>query len=167
MRSQLALSGPQAEAPPDATFFSAGGVDYYLYMGVSEMRALQREWGLAASPSDSTAEVERKSELFYARLDGKGIMEDYLALIRAGLTRWQASQPQTVRRRAMTNDDVAKLLEDLEPDAGDEKKAVWLRIRLLVVRFLKDMFGWSEAKPEGEGDPKSAPTGEASTLSGS
>lgn len=168
-RARLAEAG-QHQAPPDATVFRAGGVDYYLYMGATEMRALQREWGLSTGDGDTAEERGRKLALFQSRLDSYGLLEDDLTLLRHGLTRWhQESQPERPGRpRAFTNDDALKILEDLEPERGDEHKSPWLRISALKVRFFKDMFGVRDngQAADGAADPN-APGGEASTQSSS
>jgi len=167
----LAEAKPEAvyvQAPPDATLFRAGGVDYYLYMGAAEMRALQREWGVVLTDGDAPEEYHRKFDLYQTRLDFSGVLEDDVTMIRIGLSRWhhEASAAAPQRLRVLTNDDVFKTLEELEPEPGDDGKAPFLRIAALRRRFLRDMFGVKKKAEEGA-DPN-APSGRASsTLSSS
>jgi hypothetical protein len=143
-------------------------VDYYLYMGAAEMRALQREWGVVMADGDDRDEYQRKYALFETRLDFSGVLEDDITLVRIGLTRWHHEASTNAPRRLppLTNDDVIKTLEELEPEPGDEAKATFLRIAVLRRRFLRDMFGVRQKAVEGGTDPN-APSGRASSTQSS
>ena len=113
------------------------------------------------------SEYQRKYALFETRLDFSGVLEDDVTLIRIGLSRWHHEASTNAPRRLppLTNDDVLKTLEELEPEPGDEGKAPFLRIAVLRRRFLRDMFGVKK-KAEGDADPN-APSGRASSTQSS
>jgi hypothetical protein len=161
-RSNLAEARQQVIAPPDATPFRAGGEDYYLYMGAADMMNLQRKWGFNQGPADSVEELQRKKALFWARLDGGGSLEDNLDIIEVALTTWAQKHNGG---RPLARPALLKALEQLEPPVGEERRASFLMIQALTVRFLRDCFGLSAAKEEGA-DPN-APGGDTSTLSSS
>lgn len=163
-RSNLAEAGSVIEVPPDATVFRAGGTDYFLYMGATEMRALQREWGVTVSVADSAEEYRRKFELYRTRFDTFGILEDDLTVIRVGLGRWHKASGG---KRALTNDSVLEILEELEPEPGEERRSTFVMIGALKVRFISDMFGLRRASEGGGDRDPNAPSGEPSTQSGS
>lgn len=159
-RTNLAEAGRRPAAPPDATPFRSGGVDYYLYMSAADMVTLQRKWGFAPDPSDSVEDLKRKRDLFWARLDGGGSLEDNLDIITVALSSWV----RDTGGRAPTDAALLKILESLEPPVGQERRASFLMIQDLTIRFLRDCFGVSDKA--GGADPN-APSGEASTLSAS
>jgi hypothetical protein len=162
-RSGLAEAPQQVVAPPDATPFRAAGEDYYLHMGAADMMTLQRKWGFNQASGESVEDLQRKKDLFYARLDGGGPLEDNLDIIEVALTTWAQKHNGG---RAVARPALLKVLEQLEPPVGEDRRASFLMIQALTVRFLRECFGLSASASTDGADPN-APSGEASIQSSS
>lgn len=138
--------------PPDATTFKSRGQSYWLYMGGREMRELQREWGLTRAQADTPETWQRKQLEFQDRLDG-GSMEDKIAFLRHGLTRWAAANGVET-----TDDFVCDLADGIEPEKGEAQKAGYIKLSLLHRRFFFECLEMPLADavnvPEGTAGPK-------------
>jgi hypothetical protein len=167
-RNDDAVLPSSVSVPPGATPFRAAGKDYYLFLDLVGMVALQRGWGFTGAPGDTVEDLKRKHELFYARLNGAGPTEDHVEIVRVCLARWQRETSRQAPRE-LTTAQAVKILEDLEPPYGEERLPAYLMTQLLLLRFLRDAFGTEVAggKDEpGEADPN-AQRGEGSTRNGS
>lgn len=144
----------QIETPPDATAFRSRGRDYYLYMGALEMRALQREWGLTRSISDTREDWARKQVEFAQRLEGT-TFEDKLPVLRHGLARWaKAAEVE------LTEESAAEILDGIDRADGQPGGASGriFRIGRLHDQFVLDCFGGveDEAGPKAESSTSSS-----------
>lgn len=131
-----------AAIPPDATIFKSGGQTYFLYMGALEMRALQREWGLTRSGVDSSELWDKKLEQYEDRIRG-GAMEDKLAIIRHGLTRWAQVGGNGSGPVELDDEKVAAIVAGME-QPGPRRVAPFVLINQLHKRFYWECFGFPE-----------------------
>lgn len=155
----------EVEIPPDATVFKSGGQTYYLYMGALEMRDLQREWGLMRSGVESSEDWDKKLEQYEDRMRG-GAMEDKLAIIRHGLTRWARAESNGSGPVLLDDDKVAAIVADME-QSGPRRFAPFILINQLHKRFYWECFGFPELGREAAPAGPKAPSRKGSNPSGS
>jgi hypothetical protein len=147
-----------ANAPSDATFFKAGGKDYFLYLGCVELQTIQREWGLAQEAGDTTAKMVDKQFTFNFRLEGR-LHEDIFHVLQAALGRWARAT-----RTELNEEVVADILAGLEPQPQNPKARGYKRAELLYQRLIFDCLGKEAPKEEDEDEaPKEKAGEEAST----
>jgi len=153
------LAQPKPVAPPDATHFKAGGRDYYLYLGLLEIAAVQREWGYARTSGDRQY-LEKTVEFNY-RMEHP-VPDDALLVLKTALGRWAAAVGAEI-----TDESVADILAGLEPQEQNRSARGFRRAHYLYERLILESFGRKVQAEDGASEPDTDPKGdgEASTPS--
>jgi hypothetical protein len=141
------------EIPPDATVFHAGGQPYYLYLGIKEMVALQREWGYYPKPGEDDAELQKRRDEFAKRFNFTSVLEDKVTILRFAFQRCALAMGI---EEEITDDWMMALLDRIDAQKdGNAGLSRFMRVEMLFVRFTSDCYGLSKKKEPGEG--KSVP----------
>jgi hypothetical protein len=167
------------EAPPDATVFSSRGVIYYLYLGMKELRAIQRKWGLCREPGDTDEQYASKLLTFNIRL-GTEEWEDRRDIMHACLAPWASAAGNGNGPVQVSDDEALRIFESAELVGAKKRRrlAPATRFAELWERFNLDASGKGpddEADPAAGAckdevpnkDPKVPPLPRGSTQSGS
>lgn len=152
------MAQPKPVAPPDATHFKAGGRDYYLYLDLLELQAIQREWGYTRASGDRQY-LEKTIEFNY-RMEHP-VPDDALLVLKTALGRWAAATGAEI-----TDESVADILAGLGPQDQNPAAKGFKRSVYLYERLILDCYGRKvvrEGESAEDADPKG--DGEASTPS--
>jgi hypothetical protein len=159
------------EAPPDATVFSSRGVTYYLYLGMKELRAIQRKWGLCREPGDTDEQYAAKLLSFNIRL-ATDEWEDRRDIMHACLAPWAAAAGNGTGPVQVSEDEALRIFEGAELVGAKKRKRVAPATRFaeLWERFNLDASGEPEDEEpspalKDELDPKAPPLPRGSTQS--
>lgn len=153
------------EIPPDATVFRSSGRVYYLYFGLNSLKILQKKWGLARLPGDSSKAYKAKCVALHERINDEHF-DDMADIMHASLCHWAAQSGNGKGPVVLDDEQALRLFETADIPGRKGKFSAAGRFSALWTRFSLDRVGLGTDDSEETEDPK-APAPEASTPSDS